>query len=114
MTDSIPMYALVIGLVGLAATMASFFAVKRMSDGNAMMQGLAEQIQLGAMAFLKREYIVLLPFLAIVAVLLGLAVGSKTAIAYVLGGIASVAAGWIGMKGATMANVRTAEAARGQ
>jgi K(+)-stimulated pyrophosphate-energized sodium pump len=114
MTDSIPMYALVIGLVGLAATMASFFAVKRMPDGNAMMQGLAEQIQLGAMAFLKREYIVLLPFLAIVAVLLGLAVGSKTAIAYVLGGVASVAAGWIGMKGATMANVRTAEAARGQ
>jgi K(+)-stimulated pyrophosphate-energized sodium pump len=108
------MYALVIGLVGLAATMASFFAVKRMPDGNAMMQGLAEQIQLGAMAFLKREYIVLLPFLAIVAVLLGLAVGSKTAIAYVLGGVASVAAGWIGMKGATMANVRTAEAARGQ
>ena len=114
MTDSIPMYALVIGLVGLAATMASFFAVKRMPDGNPMMQGLAEQIQLGAMAFLKREYIVLLPFLAVVAVLLGVAVGPKTAIAYVLGGIASVAAGWIGMKGATMANVRTAEAARGQ
>jgi K(+)-stimulated pyrophosphate-energized sodium pump len=114
MTDSIPLYALVIGLVGLAATMASFLAVKRQPDGNPMMQGLAEQIQLGAMAFLKREYIVLLPFLAIVAVLLGLAVGSKTAIAYVIGGLASVASGWIGMQGATMANVRTAEAARGQ
>jgi K(+)-stimulated pyrophosphate-energized sodium pump len=114
MTDSIPLYALVIGLVGLAATMASFLAVKRMPDGNPVMKGLAEQIQLGAMAFLKREYIVLLPFLAIVAVLLGLAVGSKTAIAYVLGGLASVASGWIGMKGATLANVRTAEAARAQ
>jgi K(+)-stimulated pyrophosphate-energized sodium pump len=114
MTDSIPMYALAIGLIGLMATMVSFFAVKRMPDGNAMMQGLAEQIQLGAMAFLKREYVVLLPFLAVVAVLLGLAVGPKTAIAYVLGGLASVASGWIGMKGATMANVRTAEAARGQ
>jgi K(+)-stimulated pyrophosphate-energized sodium pump len=114
MTDSIPLYALVIGLVGLAATMASFLAVKRQPDGNPMMQGLAEQIQLGAMAFLKREYIVLLPFLAIVAVLLGLAVGSKTAIAYVIGGLASVASGWVGMQGATMANVRTAEAARGQ
>jgi K(+)-stimulated pyrophosphate-energized sodium pump len=41
-----------------------------------------------------------------------MAVGPKTAIAYVLGGLASIAAGWIGMKGATLANVRTAEAAR--
>jgi len=64
------------------------------------------------MAFLRREYLVLLPFLAVVAVLLGLAVGTKTAIAYIIGGLASIAAGWIGMKGATLANVRTAEAAR--
>jgi K(+)-stimulated pyrophosphate-energized sodium pump len=76
------------------------------------MQRLAGQIQDGAMAFLKREYMVLLPFLAVVALLLGLAVGPKTAMAYVLGGLASIASGWIGMKGATIANVRTAEAAR--
>ncbi len=114
MTDSLPLYALVISLVGLAAMVVSFVAVQRQPAGSPAMQGLASQIQIGAMAFLKREYLVLLPFLAVVAVLLGYAVGTKTAIAYVIGGLASVASGWVGMKGATMANVRTAEAARGQ
>ncbi|MBK6495617.1 MAG: sodium-translocating pyrophosphatase [Gemmatimonadetes bacterium] len=114
MTENLPLYALAIGLVGLVATMVSFFAVKKRPAGSGIMQDLAEQISLGAMAFLKREYVVLLPFLLAVAVLLSFAVGAKTGIAYVLGGIASVAAGWVGMKGATMANVRTAEAARGE
>jgi K(+)-stimulated pyrophosphate-energized sodium pump len=112
MIDSLTLYALAIGFVGLVATLATFFALKKQPAGNAVMQGLAGQIQVGAMAFLRREYLVLLPFLAIVAVLLALAVGPKTAVAYVLGGLASIAAGWIGMKGATIANVRTAEAAR--
>jgi K(+)-stimulated pyrophosphate-energized sodium pump len=114
MTETLPLYALVAGIVGLVATMVSFFAVKKRPAGSGIMQDLAEQISLGAMAFLKREYVVLLPFLIAVAVLLSLAVGAKTGIAYVLGGLASVAAGWVGMKGATMANVRTAEAARGE
>jgi K(+)-stimulated pyrophosphate-energized sodium pump len=112
MTDSLSLYALVVGLVGLAATILTFVNLRGQPAGSAPMQRLAGQIQDGAMAFLKREYMVLLPFLAIVAVLLGLAVGSKTAMAYVLGGLASIASGWIGMKGATIANVRTAEAAR--
>jgi K(+)-stimulated pyrophosphate-energized sodium pump len=64
------------------------------------------------MAFLRAEYVVLLPFLLIVAGLLGWAIGVKTAIAYIIGGLLSVASGWIGMQGATAANVRTAEAAR--
>ena len=112
MIDSLTLYALAIGFVGLVATMATFFALKKQPAGTAAMQGLASQIQVGAMAFLRAEYMVLLPFLIIVAVLLSMAVGTKTGIAYILGGLASVAAGWIGMKGATIANVRTAEAAR--
>ncbi len=112
MTDSLSLYALVVGLVGLAATILTFLNLRGQPAGSAPMQRLAGQIQDGAMAFLKREYMVLLPFLAVVALLLGLAVGSKTAMAYILGGLASIASGWIGMKGATIANVRTAEAAR--
>ncbi|HET9134264.1 MAG TPA: sodium-translocating pyrophosphatase, partial [Gemmatimonadales bacterium] len=50
--------------------------------------------------------------LALVAVLLGIAIAPNTAIAYVVGGLSSIACGWIGMQGATAANVRTAEAAR--
>jgi K(+)-stimulated pyrophosphate-energized sodium pump len=113
MTDSLTLYALAIGSAGLVATLVTYFALQKQPAGSAAMQGLAGQIQAGAMAFLRREYLVLLPFLAVVAVLLGLAVGTKTGIAYVVGGLASIAAGWIGMKGATLANVRTAEAARG-
>jgi K(+)-stimulated pyrophosphate-energized sodium pump len=113
MTDSLTLFALAIGLAGLVATAVTFLALRRQPVGNAVMQGLAEQIQVGAMAFLRREYLVLLPFLAVVAVLLALAVGPKTALAYVLGGLASILSGWLGMRGATIANVRTAEAARG-
>jgi len=112
MIDSLSLYALIVGIVGLAATTMTYLALRKQPAGTTAMQGLSTQIQVGAMAFLKREYMVLLPFLAVVAVLLGLAVGSKTAMAYVLGGLASIASGWIGMKGATIANVRTAEAAR--
>jgi len=113
MTDSLPLYALVIGLVGLAAVFLTFTGIKRQSDGSQGMRDLAAQIHLGAMAFLRREYLVLLPFLLVVAALLGWAIGPKTGIAYVLGGLCSIASGWIGMQGATSANVRTAEAARG-
>jgi K(+)-stimulated pyrophosphate-energized sodium pump len=112
MTSSLPLYAFVIGLLGLAGVALTFFGVKKLPDGSAIMQGLAAQIHEGAMAFLRREYLVLLPFLAVVAVLLGVAIGAKTAVAYILGGLCSIASGWIGMQGATAANVRAAEAAR--
>jgi K(+)-stimulated pyrophosphate-energized sodium pump len=112
MTESLTLYALVIGVVGLAAVFLTFMGIKRNSDGSQVMKDLASQIHLGAMAFLRREYLVLLPFLLVVAGLLAVAVGAKTGLAYILGGLCSVASGWIGMQGATAANVRTAEAAR--
>ena len=112
MTESLPLYALGLGLVGLVAVFLTFSGLRRLSPGTAAMQDLADQIHLGSMAFLRREYSYLLPFLGLVAVLLGLVVGVKTGMAYVLGGLCSIASGWIGMQGATTANVRTAEAAR--
>jgi K(+)-stimulated pyrophosphate-energized sodium pump len=112
MLDNLTLYALVIGVVGLVACYVTYLGIARQSPGSQVMQDLAEQIHLGAMAFLKREYTVLLPFLLVVAVLLGFAVGKETGIAYVLGGLCSVAAGWAGMTSATKANVRTSEAAR--
>lgn len=112
MIENLTTYALVIGIVGLIACFLTYQGIVRQSAGSQVMRDLAEQIQLGAMAFLKREYTVLLPFLALVAVLLGMAVGSATGIAYVIGGLCSIAAGWAGMSSATKANVRTSEAAR--
>jgi K(+)-stimulated pyrophosphate-energized sodium pump len=86
--------------------------VKRQPDGNDTMRDLAAQIQAGAMAFLRREYSVLIPFIVIVAVLLSLAVGRNTAVAYLAGAACSILAGFFGMTAATRANVRTSEAAR--
>ncbi|MBK7906231.1 MAG: sodium-translocating pyrophosphatase [Gemmatimonadetes bacterium] len=106
------MYALVIGVVGLVACYLTYLGIVRHAPGSQAMQDLAEQIHQGAMAFLKREYTVLLPFLLVVAGLLAWAINVPTGIAYVVGGICSVAAGYAGMTAATKANVRTAEAAR--
>lgn len=112
MIENLTTYALVIGIVGLIACVLTYQSIVRQPAGSQVMRDLAEQIQLGAMAFLKREYTVLLPFLILVAVLLGFTVGWNTSVAYVIGGLCSVAAGWAGMTSATKANVRTSEAAR--
>ncbi|MCC6241778.1 MAG: sodium-translocating pyrophosphatase [Gemmatimonadaceae bacterium] len=112
MFENIPLLALGAGIVGIIATFVTFAGIKRQSAGTQAMQDLAHEIHVGAMAFLRAEYVVLVPFLLVVAGLLSYAIGVKTGIAYIIGGVLSIASGWIGMQGATAANVRTAEAAR--
>ncbi len=101
-----------LGLLGLFASLGMYFYVRKQSPGNEVMRDLADQIETGAMAFLKREYSVLAVFVLIVMALLWLAIGQWTALAYVFGALSSMTAGFIGMKAATKANVRTSEAAR--
>ncbi|MGE0353059.1 MAG: sodium-translocating pyrophosphatase [Gemmatimonadales bacterium] len=100
------------GVLGLLVALALYMYVKRQDPGTQAMQDLAGLIEDGAMAFLRREYTVLVPFVLIVAVLLGWSVGINTGFAYVFGSLCSVSAGFFGMKAATKANVRTSEAAR--
>jgi K(+)-stimulated pyrophosphate-energized sodium pump len=102
-----------LGLVGILAALGIYFALRKQSPGNEVMRGLADQIETGAMAFLRREYSVLAIFVVIVAVLLYFALpGYWPAAAFLFGAASSMFAGFIGMKAATKANVRTAEAAR--
>jgi K(+)-stimulated pyrophosphate-energized sodium pump len=75
------------------------------------MTEIAEAIHTGAMAFLKKEYSILVWFIAVVAAVLAIGIGSLTALAFVSGATCSMLAGFIGMKAATKANVRTAAAA---
>jgi len=82
--------------------------------GSGAMIEIAEAIHTGAMAFLRREYSILVGFIVVVAVLLSFAIGMRTALAFVAGALCSMLAGFVGMKAATKANVRTAEAARGK
>jgi K(+)-stimulated pyrophosphate-energized sodium pump len=80
--------------------------------GSGLMTEIADAIETGAMAFLRKEYSILVWFIVVVAVLLALGIGTRTALAFISGAVCSMLAGFIGMKAATKANVRTAQAAR--
>lgn len=102
----------IVGVLALlfAAYKASF--VSKQDAGNKRMKEISSYISEGAMAFLTREYKALVVFVIVLAIIL--AVGLKsipTAICFVVGAIFSVAAGYVGMKVATRANVRTTNAA---
>jgi len=82
--------------------------------GEGLMIEISNAIHEGAMVFLKREYTLLALFIVVVAaaILFGLPEGHRTALSFVAGALCSLLAGFFGMKAATRANVRTAEAAR--
>jgi K(+)-stimulated pyrophosphate-energized sodium pump len=80
--------------------------------GSGLMTEIADAIETGAMTFLRKEYSILVWFIVVVAVLLSLGIGTRTALAFISGAVCSMLAGFIGMKAATKANVRTAQAAR--
>ena len=91
------------------------FLVKRiysLSEGTERMKKISLAIQDGAMAFMKTEYKVLAIFVVILAAVLAVSIGTNTAIAFLVGAILSATAGWIGMRVATKAAVRTTEAAK--
>jgi len=108
----------VLGVVGLLYTFIKFSWVSKQDPGNARMQEISKHIAEGAMAFLKAEWKILSYFVIIAAILLAL-MGSTNphshwsiAISFIIGAVLSATAGYIGMRSATKANVRTANAAR--
>ena len=103
--------AAIFGIAGLVLAAAIYSWISKQSDGNELMRKLAGQIHDGAMVFLKREYKILAIFVVVVFVLLSVAISPKTGIAFIVGAICSVLAGFFGMNSATKANVRTAAAA---
>jgi K(+)-stimulated pyrophosphate-energized sodium pump len=110
--DQLVQWVPVAGALGLLLAFVIYYSIKRLPSGTPRMQELAEQIHVGAMAFLRREYAVLVFFVLVVGLLLGSFLGWMTAIAFLSGATCSVLAGFFGMQAATKANVRTAEAAR--
>jgi K(+)-stimulated pyrophosphate-energized sodium pump len=112
MNAHVAFWAAPLGLLGLAAAWLVYLWIRRQPAGTDAMRAISDLVRTGAMAFLRREYTALIPFLIIVAALLAWVVGPTTAIAYVAGGTSSVLAGLFGMTAATRANVRTSEAAR--
>lgn len=117
--DKILFYAVpAMGVVGLLYTLLKFNWVSKQDAGNDRMKEISTYIAEGAMAFLRAEWKILTYFVVIVALLLGVMASSNPhshwsiSLAFVLGAVCSAVAGYIGMKVATKANVRTAQAAR--
>ncbi|NML23643.1 sodium-translocating pyrophosphatase [Pseudoflavitalea sp. G-6-1-2] len=107
------------GIIGLLYTLVKFKWVSKQDAGNDRMKEISTYIADGAMAFLKAEWKILGYFVVVVALLLGFMATTNPhshwsiAIAFIIGAFFSALAGYIGMRVATKANVRTANAARG-
>jgi K(+)-stimulated pyrophosphate-energized sodium pump len=103
----------VVAVVGaLAFAAVNFYGVKRLDTGTELMQEIAGAIQDGADAFITHEYKIILGISLLIAALLGVVVSWYTGVAFILGAVMSASAGWIGMKIATLANVRVSNRAR--
>lgn len=101
-------------LTGVVALLFAFYkasTINKVSPGNDRMKEISTYIQEGAMAFLSRQYKSLGIFIALLFVVLALLINITTAITFVFGAAFSILAGYFGMKVATKANVRTANAA---
>ena len=108
---------LFVWLTPAAAILALIFAgykahyVQKAAPGNSRMQEIAASIAEGADAFLKSEYKILAIFITVLFVLIAIFINIGTAVCFVIGSLFSILAGFFGMKVATRANVRTANAA---
>ena len=100
-----------LGFVGLLVALGIYVVVNRFPEGTDEVKKIGDQIHLGAMTFMKTEYLYLTIFTIVVIVLVWMFLGQDTAIAVLAGALSSSIAGWIGMYSATKANVRTATAA---
>ena len=108
-----------LGIAGLIYTYVRSAWVARQDEGSERMSGIARNITEGAMSFLRAEYSILAIFVIVVGLLLGFAGSTQAeksspliAISFVLGALCSGLAGFVGMRVATKANVRTTHAAR--
>ena len=112
MMENIPLIAAGAGAVGLLIAFMLYNQVKKVNIDNEVVADITDEIQKGAMAFLFAEYRILTIFVGIVGVALWQLNDLDTAIAFFAGAIASVLAGFSGMRAATSANGRTAMAAK--
>ena len=108
-----------LALLTLCYVFLIFYEVRKIKVSNPQVEDISSFIHEGAMAFLKREYLVMAPFIILMAVILALlglipnlenaeGVGWQSAICFVIGVFFSGLAGFIGMLAATKANARTA------
>ena len=110
--NNIPFFCAVIGAVGVAFATILAGVVKSAPAGNEKMQEIAAAIQEGAIAYLNRQMRSMAIAGIIIAIIIAVTLGSKTAVGFIVGALASFIAGYIGMRVSVIANVRTAEASK--
>ncbi|MCK9476283.1 MAG: sodium-translocating pyrophosphatase [Candidatus Muirbacterium halophilum] len=102
-------------VISILALIFAFFKARfivKQEEGTDKMKKIALAISDGAMAFLKRQYTVLIVFVIVVASLIAIFIQKESAFAFIAGALLSGIAGFVGMKISVKANVRTANAAR--
>ena len=110
--ENIALISAAAGAIGLVIAFLLYQQVNKVKIDNETVAEITDEIQKGAMAFLFAEYRVLAVFCVAVGAVLALINDANTAIAFFAGAIASVLAGFSGMRAATSANGRTAMAAK--
>ena len=114
MMENIALISAGAAAVGLLIAFMLYQQVNKVKIDNETVADITEEIQKGAMAFLFAEYRVLAIFCVVVGGVLAVINDANTAIAFFAGAIASVLAGFSGMRAATSANGRTAMAAKSE
>jgi len=100
-----------LGVLGLLIVFSIYQWIKKQPSGSGAVQKIGEQIHIGSIVFMKREYKMLSMFALVLLVLLYIFLGPASALCFLVGAVASATAGYIGMNTATIANVRTTQAA---
>src|SRR6516162_6873731 len=108
-------YLLVIacGVLALLYGLVTTRQVLTANAGSARMQEISRAVLVGARAYLNRQYRAIAVVGMVVLIVLGVTLGLRVAIGYLVGAVLSASAGYIGMNVSVRANVRTAQAARG-
>jgi len=104
--------ALLAGILTLLYAGLLTYLVLRSPKGDQKMQEISGAIMEGANAFLSRQYKTLIPIVIILLAVIWYAIGTNTAVAFLVGVVSSAAAGYIGMQVSVRGNVRVAEAAK--
>jgi len=107
--DIIP---IIFGFLGLFAAYLLYLAVEKYPAGEKKLTDISDEIHLGAMAFMKKEYSILFVFSLILIFGIYIGLGLSSTVAFIVGALSSSITGFIGMYTATKANVRTATAAQ--
>jgi K(+)-stimulated pyrophosphate-energized sodium pump len=109
----IPLICTLVGIAGVIFSIIVAIMVKSAPAGDQKMTDIADAIKTGAIAYLNRQLKSMGIAGIVLFVIIAFGLGFTTAIGFLVGAIASFAAGYIGMRVSVIANVRTAEAAKG-